>query len=414
MTLDAMRAIDFWIGVPLCLLFTLVHRVQRLFGFGAAPAGPPRRILFVQLAEMGTMVVAYPAFRKARELFPDATLYVLCFSQIRSSVEMLGIIPNEQIITIDAGRAVPFLLDTLTLPWRTRRLGIDTVVNLEAFVRYSSLLSFASGAARRVGFDRFNQEGLYTGDLLTHKVFFNSHIHTAHTFLDLVHALEAPASQIPRVKRPKAMDRLDVPKVTTDAATAERIWSKLRTFNADIGPHRKLVVINPNASERFPMRRLPLDGFVDLTRRLLDDPDVFVLVTGVRSEKPEAQQLRARAGSARVLDLTGETTMQELLHVFDLAQVMVSNDSGPAHFAALTRVHVIVVFGPEIPERYRPLAASSDVVHTGFSCSPCIGPYNQRLSPCNNNLCLQTVDITEVCRLVRARLQQAVESAAHD
>jgi len=121
----------------------------------------------------------------------------------------------------------------------------------------------------------------------------------------------------------------------------------------------------------------------------------------------------ARVGSPRVLDLTGETTLQDLLHVFDLSHVMVSNDSGPAHFAALTRVHVIVFFGPEIPERYRPLATSSDVVHTGFSCSPCIGPYNQRLSPCNNNLCLQTIDIAAVSDLVRTRLAQATLRPVH-
>ena len=46
------------------------------------------------------MVVAYPALRKARELYPDATLHFLCFTQIRSSVEMLEIIPSENIITL--------------------------------------------------------------------------------------------------------------------------------------------------------------------------------------------------------------------------------------------------------------------------------------------------------------------------
>jgi ADP-heptose:LPS heptosyltransferase len=155
------------------------------------------------------------------------------------------------------------------------------------------------------------------------------------------------------------------------------------------------------------MRRLPLESFVELTRRLLDDPDVFVLITGVGSEKPDAQHICTRIGSPRVVDLTGRTTLLELLHVFDLAHVLVTNDSGPAHFAALTKIHVIVFFGPEIPERYRPLAASSDVVHTGYTCSPCIGPHNQRLSPCNDNLCLKTVDIAAVAALVRSRLEAA-------
>ena len=399
-----MRAVDFWIGIPLCFLLTLAVRIQRLFGFARVPADPPQNILFIQLAEMGTMVVAYPALRQARERYPEATLHFLCFQQIRPSVEMLEIIPADNIITIDEGSAFSFVRDTLLFPWRARRRRIDTIINMEAFVRYSTALGFLSGARRRVGFHRFNQEGLYTGDLLTHNVWFNSHIHTAHTFLDLVHAVASPEQQVPRVKRPRASDRLDVPKIATDPVTADGIWRKLKAVNPDIDPRHKLVVLNPNASQRFPMRRMPLELFADLARRLLEDPEVYILVTGVASERPDAQYICSRVASPRVLDLTGATTMRELLHVFDLSRVLVSNDSGPAHFACLTRVHVIVLFGPEIPERYRPLAASVDVVHTGYTCSPCIGPFNQRLSPCNDNLCMKSIDIQEVCGLVRARL----------
>lgn len=406
-----MRAVDFWVGIPLTFLLTLIYGLQRLVGLGTSPRGTPRNILFVQLAEMGTMVVAYPSIRKARELFPDATLHFLCFTQIRPSVEMLEMIAPENIITIDARSGISFVRDTLAFPWRARRRSIDTVINMEAFVRYSSMLSYLSGARRRVGFHRFNQEGLYAGDLLTHKVLYNAHVHAAHTFLDLVHALEAPPGQVPRVKRPKAMDCLEVPKITTDANAAADIWRKLRAIAADIGPTRKLVILNPNASDHFPMRRMPLESFTALARKLLEDPDVFVLITGVASEKPDARYICERIGSPRALDLTGRTTMKELLHLFDLAHVLVTNDSGPAHFAALTRIHVIVFFGPEIPERYRPLATSSDVVHTGYSCSPCLGPHNQRQSPCNDNVCMKSIDVEEVCALVRSRLAAARQQA---
>jgi ADP-heptose:LPS heptosyltransferase len=404
---NLMRTVDFWIGIPLCFLLTVLNRIQRAIGVAASPDGEPENILFIQLAEMGTMVVAYPSIRKARELYPRATLHFLCFQQIRASVEMLEIIAPENIVTVDERSPVSFMRDTVLLPWRLRQRRIDTVINMEAFVRYSSAISFLSGARRRVGFHRFNQEGLYTGDLVTHKVWYNAHVHTAHGFLDLVHALEAPAEQVPRVKRSRLADRLDVPKVTTDAAAEAAIWQRLQRINPAIAPRHKLVVLNPNASRRFPMRRLPLDSFADLTRLLLDDPDVFVLITGVTDEKPDAQYIVQRVCSDRVLDLTGATTMRELLHLFDIARVLVSNDSGPAHFACLTRIHVIVLFGPEIPERYRPLAASSDVVHTGFTCSPCIGPANQRLSPCNDNLCMKSISIPAVSALVRSRLEEA-------
>src|SRR4030095_10118234 len=218
---NTMRRIDFWAGVPLCFLVTLADRVLRAVGMkGRADGRRPKNILFIQLAEMGTMVVAYPALRKARELFPDATLHFLCFTEIRPSVEMLQIIPSENILTIDAHSVLSLARDSLRFPWRARHRRIDTVINTEAFVRYSSVLTYLPGARRRVGSHRFNQEGMYTGDLLTHKVLYNAQIHAAHTFLDLVHALEAPPDHVPRVKRPKAMDRLDVPKIVTDATAA--------------------------------------------------------------------------------------------------------------------------------------------------------------------------------------------------
>jgi ADP-heptose:LPS heptosyltransferase len=406
-----MRAIDYWVGIPLMFFLTVVYRLQRVIGLAGSPVGKPRNILFIQLAEMGTMVVAYPSLKKARELYPDAALHFLCFTQIRPSVEILDIIPSENIITIDAHSFPTFVRDTLRFMWRARRRGIDTVVNMEAFVRYSSALGYLSGGRRRVGFHRFNQEGLYTGDLLTHNVFYNAHIHAAHTFLDLVHALDVPPGQVPRVKRPKAMDRLEVPKITTDPSAAAEVWRKLRAIRADIGPACKLVVFNPNASARFPMRRLPLESFTELARNLLNDPEVFVVIVGVASETPDAQYMCTQLASPRVLDLTGQTTMTELLQLFDLAHVLVTNDSGPAHFAALTRIHVVVFFGPEVPERYRPLTASCDVIHTGYSCSPCIGPLNQRQSPCNDNLCLKSINIEEIAVLVRSRLNEATDQS---
>ena len=405
MNADLMRAIDYWVGIPLVFLLTAVYRVQRLIGLAPSPVGRPGNVLFIQLAEMGTMVVAYPALRKARELYPDATLHFLCFAQIRSSVEILDIVASENIITLDARSGLSLARDTLLFGWRARARRIDTVINMEAFVRYSSLLSYLSGACRRVGFHRFNQEGLYTGDLLTHKVLHNAHIHAAHTFLDLVHALDTPPDQVPRVKRPRTMDCLDVPKMSPDTFASAEVWRKLHAIHPGVRPAHKLVVLNPNASDRFPMRRWPLKSFIELARTLLEDPDVFVLITGVASDKPDARQMCARLGSPRALDLVGQTTMTELLQLFNLAHVLVTNDSGPAHFAAMTGIHVVVFFGPEIPERYRPLTSKLDAIHTGYSCSPCLGPLNQRRSPCNDNQCLKSIPVEEVAVLVRTRLE---------
>src|SRR5581483_4807277 len=212
----------------------------------------------------------------------------------RSSVEMLELLDPNNILTIDNRSLTGLVRDTLKFPWVARRRGIDTVVNLETFVRYSSLLSYLSGAQTRVGFHRFNLEGLYTGDLLTHAVMYNPHVHAGHTFLDLVHALTAPANQVPRVKRPLGSERLPIPRMATDAAIVERVWALLRQLSPAITPAHKLVVLNPNASKRFPMRRLPLEDYARLATRLLEDPEVYVLVTGVAEESADAKYICAR------------------------------------------------------------------------------------------------------------------------
>jgi ADP-heptose:LPS heptosyltransferase len=149
--------------------------------------------------------------------------------------------------------------------------------------------------------------------------------------------------------------------LTTDEGTAAAIWSKLARFAPGINASNKLVVLNPNASKRFPMRQLPLDSYADLARHVLDDPDVYVLVTGVADEKPDAVHICSRANSPRIVDLTGQTTMMELLHLFNLARILITNDSGPAHFACLTGIHVIVFFG-RAPDRYQPLRSA--IVYT--------------------------------------------------
>ncbi|MGE0384299.1 MAG: glycosyltransferase family 9 protein [Gammaproteobacteria bacterium] len=402
-----MRAVDYWVGVPACFLLTCLRRVANLVrgaGAGAGVVAAPRSILVIELVEMGVVVIAYPALRKLKAMYPDARIQFLAFRQIRPSIEMLGILDPDDILTIDNASPWTLARDTLRFLFSARRRRIDTVINLETFVRYSSILSFLTGARRRVGFHRFNQEGVYTGDLLTHDVAYNPHIHSAHTFLDLVHALDAAPGQVPRVKRPYREDDLSVPALPADTDAEARIWAKLRRFHPDIGPDKRLVIVNPNASELFLLRKLPLENYAALVERLLSDPDVFVAITGVAREKPDAEMICRTVANPRAIDLTGETTLTELLRLFDVARVVITNDSGPAHFACLTRAWIVVFFGPELPDRFRPLSPRCDVVYSGYSCSPCVSPFNQRLTPCNDNRCLKTLSVDDIYSVVRRRL----------
>ena len=93
MNVDRMRQIDFWAGVPLCALVSGLHRLWRLFRPEPAKAG--RDILFIELSEMGSAVIADSAFKRAQSLFPDAKLHFLIFAKNRPSLDITGTIRPE-------------------------------------------------------------------------------------------------------------------------------------------------------------------------------------------------------------------------------------------------------------------------------------------------------------------------------
>ena len=115
-----------------------------------------------------------------------------------------------------------------------------------------------------------------------------------------------------------------------------------------------------------------------------------------------------RIGSPRATSVAGQTTLRELLTLYTLANVLVTNDSGPGHFASLTPVHAIVLFGPETPRLFGPLAhpgaPSTTVIWKELACSPCVSVFNHRLSPCRNNVCMQSITVDEVFEAVRSAI----------
>src|SRR5262249_47374309 len=146
---------------PLCFLATIVlklwWRVRR------RPPRPIRRILFVELSEMGSTILADPAMRKARAM-TGAENYFVIFAQNADSLAITGTIARRNVFTIRTASLWQLAVDTLALLAWTRRNAIDTVIDLELFSRFTGLLTGFSGADRRVGFYRYNNEGLYRGD----------------------------------------------------------------------------------------------------------------------------------------------------------------------------------------------------------------------------------------------------------
>ncbi|MAG92105.1 hypothetical protein CMO83_05510 [Candidatus Woesearchaeota archaeon] len=398
---NTMRRIDYWVGIPICFVLSVLYGLQRLFGLKNPKYNEkPNNILFIELAEMGSTVLAYPAIKRLKSIYPKANIHFLLFKHIRQSMDIVDVVPNENVFTINSSNIFSLTIDTLKFMWVCRKRKIDATINLEMFARFSTILAYLSGARKRVGFHRYHQEGLYIGSFLTHKVIYNSHIHTAHAFVALVNALKSPVSEVPMGKF-SVEGKLEVPKTKLDKKSKQKIWKILKSVNPKINESKKLVIVNPNASKLISIRKWPLENYAQLVKKLLQDPNVYVAITGVASERPDAEYICNKVKNKRVLDLAGKTTLKELISLFNVGKILITNDSGPAHFASLTKIHIMVFFGPETPKLYKPMTENCTVMYSNYACSPCVSAFNQRLSPCNNNLCLKNIEVDGVYKKVK-------------
>ena len=239
---------------------------------------------------------------------------------------------------------------------------------------------------------------------MTHRLLYNPHLHTSAMFQVLVEALTVDPRRLP------TLDFVSPPPqhfLRPFTPTAE----ELTTVRALLPNNAPLILLNPNASDLLPLRRWPPERYVELAQRLLAQfPEVQVGFTGAPEEAPETEKLVQKVGSSRCICLGGKTTLRQLMVLYNLSEILVTNDSGPAHFAALTPVHVITLFGPETPALFAARTPRHTALWLGLACSPCVNAYNNRQSSCQDNVCMKQISVEqvfkEVCRVYGERKSQ--------
>lgn len=411
MNVNTMRRLDAWLGVPLCFLLTCWRRVSGLWRRRDGRSPQVRRILFVKLAEQGATVLAHGAISRAVERVGRENVFFLVFQENRFILDVMNLLPVENVIAIRTGSIVRTVLGTLGAVWRMRRTRLDAAIDFEFFARSSAVLTYLSGAHVRVGLHGFGDSAPYRGDLMTHRLQYDRRLHTADAFLRMVQAIDLPAGD---QRTGAKVPAYDCPEASMLQPSVEEL-AGMRARIADLAGQapRRLALLNANASDLLPLRRWPSGRYVELARRLLQAcPDLHVAFTGAPSERAAVDELVAKVGSPRCFSMAGKTTMRELLVLYCVADLLVTNDSGPAHFATLTPIEVIVLFGPETPALFGARTRRTHVLWKGLACSPCVSATNNRLSRCGNNLCMQSISVDEVEGLARRLLANPAAARA--
>jgi ADP-heptose:LPS heptosyltransferase len=244
-----------------------------------------------------------------------------------------------------------------------------------------------------VGFERHTQEGLYRGSFINRPVLYSPHVHIAQQFISLAQALES--GDVPASKRALGGAEL-VPKMfKADSSDLDACRDRLVKSYPPVDGKR-LVLLYPGCGD-LPIRAWPSENFIELAKRICGSGYAAGII-GMERDHDLAASIVAGCGSPACVDMTGYTKrMLDLLLLFKHASLLITNDGGPGHFAAMTSLPAIILYGPETPVLYGSLSPKAECLYEPFSCSPCLTAYNFRTSPCNgNNMCLKHLTVDRV------------------
>ena len=342
---------------------------------------------------IGDVVFTTPAIGALRRTFPDAHIaYVVeppAWPVVAHHPDLNEVIVAER----PTGELARIRYD-LALARRLRSGRFDLAIDFHGGPR-SALLTRASGAPTRIGYDLPGRRWCYT----KRAPWTRSLVPPRHSVLnqwDLIALAGVPAGSPSN----------DPVRMVVDAEAAARVDVRLQAAGVDLAA--ALIVVHVSAGN--PFRRWPALSFATVIARLAtEDPARRIIITSGPSDASAAtsvaDEARRRAGSAaEAIVQCGEFDLAELRALLDRAVLYLGGDSGPLHIAATSPAPIVALFGPTLPERsmpWRDPAVGSTAVEAGpLPCRPC----HQRHCVPGDYRCLTRITPEQVLDAARGRL----------
>jgi len=130
-TINLMRRIDYWVGIPVCFLLTLIDYILRLIPSKVSTRKSPQKILLIKPSEIGGIILSYPLIRRIQDDYPDAEIFFLTFEENREIFDVLNVVNGENVLVIRNGSLFSFVFDVVKVLFRIWKERMDIVFDLE-------------------------------------------------------------------------------------------------------------------------------------------------------------------------------------------------------------------------------------------------------------------------------------------
>ena len=331
-----------------------------------------QKILVVQLADIGDVILTSPFIRELRRFFPKAWIGLAVQPRMFELVEKCPYVDDVIVFDWRAIKNVDAFLRGSPKWWilssgkarqelwaRHLDMAISARWNEDPCQAASLILMYTSGAANRIAYKATSSDPMRYGwkdlnRLITRGPSRGFPKHEVEHQLDILHYLGI---------NPKDT-HLEVWTSQEDDRIAQDMLNKHDITSADV-----LIAFAPGAAWSF--RRWPSERFIELGRWLQEIYNAHILIMAGKDECDLALQIEQGLQGNKTINLAGKTTLREMASILKQCKLFIGNDSGPLHIAAAAGIPVVGFYGPGEYQRFKPWGIDYDVLRLGLFCSPC-------------------------------------------
>lgn len=326
---------------------------------------------------IGDVVMATPALRAVRDQFAEAHITGIMRPYVEDVLAGTGLI-DQMLFYNPRGRDPQ--QRGLSFVRSMRAMKFDAALLLTNSLR-TGWLAWVSGARRRIGFARDLR-----GWLLTDRVTPKDRS-IPHPVLDEYLRLAEQMGCKPTSRR-------------IELAVLDEDQQQLGDFRKSVGLHSNYVCFNTGGA--FGMaKNWPRESFVELARRTVAETGRAVLVVCGPSERDDARWIAAQANHPQVFSLANAPLSIGLTKAaIRGADLLVTTDSGPRHFAAAFDIPVITLFGPTHIAWSETFYDRAEHLQLKLDCGPC----QQRECSLKHHKCMRDLTVDTVFAAIRRQL----------
>ena len=322
------------------------------------------KILIIQTASIGDVILATPVLEKLHEVFPEANIDFL----LKKGNEGLfdGHPFLNQILFWD--KKEKKYKNFLTLLAIIQENKYDLVVNIQRFFS-SGFLTVFSGAKKTVGFNK-NPWSLFFSKSVEHKI-KNSNVHEIERNLELISHIA------------------DNKKTTVKLYPTVHDFAKMSQFKT-----KQYITISP-ASLWFT-KQFPKEKWVDFLKQI--DREIVIYMLGSKNDIPLCEEIIHEANYSNSMNLAGKLNFLESAALMKDAYMNYTNDSAPLHLASSVNAKVTAIFCSTVQRfGFGPLSDNSAVVEVQerLSCRPC-GLHGFKKCPKKHFKCALNIDTNDL------------------